>query len=198
MRDLWAQRLRQCGPKLKDTSGGARFRGAAVCLFLVRNHLCHPGGVCKVPAEGRSLRRRPVASSDLVRSQMSKQRTRDTHAELLVRKILHARGIRYRVDARPEPDYRCKADISWRALRLAVFIDGCFWHGCPLHATRPKANGEWWAQKLDTNVERDRRTDSELAARGWTVLRFWEHEEPAAVADAICDQLSKLRGKTSR
>jgi DNA mismatch endonuclease (patch repair protein) len=82
----------------------------------------------------------------------------------------------------------------WRSLRLIVFIDGCFWHGCPDHATRPRANSEWWAEKLDANIQRDRRTDAELAARGWTVLRFWEHEEPSAVADAICARLSELRG----
>ena len=140
------------------------------------------------------MSKRPAASSDSVRSRMSKQRSRDTQAEIQVRRLLHARGVRYRVDARPEPDLRCKADIVWRALRLTVFIDGCFWHGCPEHATRPKANSEWWAQKLDDNVRRDRRTDLALNARGWTVLRFWEHEEPEAVADSICAKLAELRG----
>jgi DNA mismatch endonuclease (patch repair protein) len=124
---------------------------------------------------------------------MSKQRRRDTEPELMVRRILFRRGIRYRVDTKPEPDIRCKADIVWRGLRLVVFIDGCFWHGCPVHATRPKANEDWWAQKLDGNIRRDRRIDAELTARGWTVLRFWEHEDPPAVADAICAQLSRLR-----
>ncbi|OBS01627.1 hypothetical protein A9W98_19015 [Mycobacterium gordonae] len=124
---------------------------------------------------------------------MSKQRRRDTQAELLVRKLLHARGVRYRIDARPEPDLRCKADIVWKSLRLVIFIDGCFWHGCPMHATRPKANGEWWAQKLDANIRRDRRTDAELTERGWTVMRFWEHEEPTVVADSICARLEQLR-----
>ncbi|OBA91682.1 very short patch repair endonuclease [Mycobacteriaceae bacterium 1482268.1] len=124
---------------------------------------------------------------------MRKQRRRDTQAELLVRQILHARGIRYRVDVRPEPDLRIRADIMWKGLRVVVFIDGCFWHGCPDHATQPKANEEWWAQKLEGNVRRDRWADSELVARGWTVLRFWEHEEPAIVADAICAHLADLR-----
>lgn len=136
---------------------------------------------------------RPPASSELVRARMSRQRRSATKPELLVRRLLHARGIRYRVDSAPERDLRCKADIVWRGLHLAVFIDGCFWHGCPDHATRPKANEEWWAQKLDGNVERDRRTDAELAARGWTVLRFWEHEEPDAVVAAICTTLAQLR-----
>lgn len=93
---------------------------------------------------------------------------------------------------------RCRADIVWRGLRLAVFIDGCFWHGCPEHATRPKANGAWWAEKLDGNIQRDRRTDAELTSRGWTVLRFWEHEQPAAVADAICATLTALRTTPER
>jgi DNA mismatch endonuclease (patch repair protein) len=124
---------------------------------------------------------------------MSKQRRRDTQPELLVRQILHSRGVRYRVDAKPEPGLRCKADVMWKGLRLVVFIDGCFWHGCPVHATWPRANQEWWARKLEGNVRRDRRNDGELAARGWAVLRFWEHEEPAAVADAICRRLDALR-----
>jgi len=145
-------------------------------------------------ARGRSLPSgRPPASSASVRGRMAKQRRRDTQPELLVRQILHARGARYRVDAKPEPDLRCKADIVWRTLHLAVFIDGCFWHGCPDHGTRPSANAEWWAQKLDGNVRRDRNMDSTLAARGWTVLRFWEHEEATSVADMICTKLDELR-----
>lgn len=141
---------------------------------------------------------RPAASSDLVRSRMSRQRRRDTQPELLVRRILHARGVRYRIDGRPEADLRCKADILWRQLRMAVFIDGCFWHGCPEHATRPKANEQWWAEKLDGNIRRDRRMDAELTARGWKVLRFWEHEDPMGVADAICARLDELRGAKRR
>lgn len=128
---------------------------------------------------------RPDASSEAVRVRMSKQKRRDTKAELLVRRELHARGLRFRVDAKPEMDMRVRGDIVWRSLKLIVFIDGCFWHGCPQHATRPAANVEWWATKLDGNVARERRTDAELKRRGWEVLRFWEHEEPAAVADEI-------------
>ena len=141
---------------------------------------------------------RPPASSDGVRARMSRQRRRDTEAELRVRQVLHSRGIRYRVNAAPEPGLRGKADIVWRGLRLAVYIDGCFWHGCPDHATRPKANEAWWAEKLDGNIQRDRRTDRELMSRGWTVLRFWEHEQPATVADTICAKLAELRTATIR
>lgn len=136
---------------------------------------------------------RPLASSAGVRARMARQRRRDTAAELSVRRIIHSRGVRYRVDMAPEPGMRCKADLVWRGLRLAVFIDGCFWHGCPVHATRPKANEAWWAQKLDGNVQRDRRTDARLRELGWTVLRFWEHEDPNRVADEICLKLASLR-----
>lgn len=141
---------------------------------------------------------RPPASSLSVRGRMSRQQRRDTKPELLVRKILHSRGIRYRIDAAPETGMRCKADLLWRGLRLAVFIDGCFWHGCPEHATRPKANEAWWAEKLDGNIQRDRRTDLQLTTHGWTVLRFWEHEQPSIVADAICATLAELRIAGSR
>jgi len=145
------------------------------------------------PASRRSTLTRPAASSALVRSRMRNQRRRDTQPELAVRRILHSRGIRYRVDTRPESDLRCKADLVWKGLHLVIFIDGCFWHGCPTHATRPKANQDWWAKKLDGNMERDRRADAELGARGWKVLRFWEHERPEEVADVICGQLAVLR-----
>lgn len=135
----------------------------------------------------------PPASSASVRSRMQKQRVRDTQAEMLVRRVLHSRGIRFRVDTKPEPDLRVKGDVVWRGVRLIVFIDGCFWHGCPQHATRPRANADWWAQKLDNNVQRDRRNNANLVARGWTVLRFWEHEDPYDVADQISAKLDNLK-----
>ncbi|MBD1320573.1 very short patch repair endonuclease [Gordonia hankookensis] len=143
---------------------------------------------------------RPPASSESVRSRMSEQRRRDTAAELRVRRRLHARSVRFRVDVKPESDLRAKGDIVWRGLKLIVFIDGCFWHGCPEHATRPRANAEWWAEKLDNNVRRDRRTDADLSDRDWHVLRFWEHEDPNEVADVICAKLDELRsaGRSQR
>jgi len=76
-------------------------------------------------------------------------------------------------------------DISFSRARVAVFLDGCFWHGCPQHATSPKANAEWWRTKLDRNMARDRETDEHLAGQGWTVLRFWEHESAVDVARLI-------------
>lgn len=76
---------------------------------------------------------------------------------------------------------------------VAVFVDGCFWHRCPLHGTLPKANADWWLAKLDRNVERDRETDLLLVASGWQVLRFWEHEEPAAAAATIAGAVGARR-----
>ena len=116
---------------------------------------------------------------------MRRQQSKNTHPEVAVRKVLHQRGLRFRTDVKLEPDLRTRADIAWRGLKLAVFIDGCFWHGCPEHATRPVANRQWWAQKLDANIARDRRTDAELAKRGWTVRRYWEHQSPEEIAEDI-------------
>jgi DNA mismatch endonuclease (patch repair protein) len=76
-------------------------------------------------------------------------------------------------------------DIVFPKLKVAVFLDGCFWHGCPQHATQPKSNAEWWRAKLDKNVSRDAETTEHLRAEGWTVLRFWEHEMPNDVADTV-------------
>ncbi len=77
---------------------------------------------------------------------------------------------------------RRSIDIAFPGIKVAVFLDGCFWHGCPQHATSPKANADWWRQKLDRNIARDRETNEHLVEAGWTVLRFWEHQDPAAVA----------------
>jgi DNA mismatch endonuclease (patch repair protein) len=112
-------------------------------------------------------------------------KARDTKPELAVRRLLHARGHRYRVDYRPIKAVRSRADIAFTRRRIAVFIDGCFWHVCPIHATQPKANADYWGPKLARNVERDVETTVTLEAAGWTVLRYWEHEPPADVAAGI-------------
>lgn len=124
---------------------------------------------------------------------MAQQRSKDTAPEVAVRKALHARGVRFRIDVKLERDMRTRADIAWAGLKLAIFVDGCFWHSCPLHATRPKANAGWWDAKLAANVERDRRTEELLRARGWRVLRYWEHEHAGDVADDILRTMRQLR-----
>jgi len=116
-------------------------------------------------------------------------RSRDTGPELLIRRALHARGLRFRVDLRPEPSLRTRADIVFTRRRIAVYIDGCFWHGCPLHATTPKTNESYWLPKLARNVERDAQSTASLEERGWLVLRFWEHEKVDAVVARIAELL---------
>ena len=116
---------------------------------------------------------------------MSRQATRDTEPELLLRRELHARGLRYRVDA-PLPGMpRRRADILFTRAKVAVFVDGCFWHGCPAHKTAPANNAAWWTAKLTRNVERDRETDAHLDSLGWTVVRVWEHENMTQAATDI-------------
>ena len=112
---------------------------------------------------------------------MQSTKRRDTPGELALRTELRKRGLRYRVDY-PLAGTRRRADVAFPGARLAVFVDGCFWHGCPLHGTWPKANADWWRAKIEANVLRDRATDSTLVANGWRVLRFWEHDDPAMAA----------------
>lgn len=120
----------------------------------------------------------PSTSVDVTTSRrMSRQRTRDTAPEILLRRELHRRGLRYRVDA-PLPGMpRRRADLLFTRAKVAVFVDGCFWHGCPEHKTGPINNGAWWAAKLARNVERDRETGDHLSSLKWTALRVWEHED---------------------
>ncbi|WP_096906181.1 MULTISPECIES: very short patch repair endonuclease [Dietzia] len=137
--------------------------------------------------------KRPAASSETVRVNMSRQKRRDTGCEMAVRRILHAEGIRYRVDFRPLRDERFRVDIGWRKYKLAVFIDGCFWHGCPEHGTVPKSNRTWWASKLYENQQRDRRVLATLEDAGWIAVRFWEHEPPRSIAHSIITLVQSRR-----
>lgn len=125
---------------------------------------------------------------------MQAQRTRDTAPELAVRRILHARGFRYRVDRAPLPALRRRADLVFGPSRVAVYVDGCFWHGCPEHGTSPSANAEWWRDKITRNRARDADTDSRLAEAGWLVVRAWEHEDPGAVAERVIGLVRARRG----
>lgn len=127
----------------------------------------------------------PQPGSPSVGARMSRQRRRDTEPEVALRRLLHSRGRRFRVDA-PLPEMpRRRADILFSRFRVAVFVDGCFWHCCPQHATNPVNNSAWWAQKLSRNVQRDRDTDRRLAALGWRSVRIWEHEDVRDAADRV-------------
>lgn len=116
---------------------------------------------------------------------MQRTRRRDTAAEQAVRSELHRRGLRYFVDRPVVPGGLRRVDVVFPRRKVAVFVDGCFWHSCPVHRTIPKANRAWWLAKLEANEVRDRSTDAQLESTGWIVLRFWEHEDPIAVADAV-------------
>jgi DNA mismatch endonuclease, patch repair protein len=117
---------------------------------------------------------------------MQRQRRRDTAPELAIRSALHRAGARYRVD-HSLPGLRRRGDIVFAGRRVVVFVDGCFWHGCPEHATWPMENAEWWRNKIEANRARDRDTDARLSNDGWTVVRIWEHEAPEkAVARIVC------------
>lgn len=127
----------------------------------------------------------PTASSSRVSSRMRTQLRRDTKVELAIRSILHRAGLRYRVDSRPVRDLPRRADVVFVRRKLAVFVDGCFWHGCPMHSKRIEHNRRWWRTKISRNEMRDRDTDKMLRDRGWTVLRIWEHEDATEAARRI-------------
>jgi len=113
---------------------------------------------------------------------MRANRSRDTAPELALRRAVHALGLRYRVATRPLPQLRRTADLVFTKAKVAVFLDGCFWHGCPQHHTTAVRNGDYWAQKVARNRARDADTDLRLTEAGWLPVRIWEHEDPAAAA----------------
>ena len=126
--------------------------------------------------------RAPEASSAQVRAFMQRMPRRDTGPELVLRRALHRAGVRFRVHRADLPG---RPDIVLVSLRVAVFVDGCFWHGCPTHGVAPRANADFWAAKIAGNRTRDDRNDALLAALGWEALHVWEHDDPEAVADAL-------------
>src|SRR6266508_5791998 len=128
----------------------------------------------------------PSPTSQAVSAVMRGNRRAGTTPETRVRSLLHARGYRFRKDHRLDvPGARVRPDIVFTRRRLAVFIDGCFWHCCPEHGTSPRANTHYWGPKLERNVARDQRVDQALRAAGWTVLRIWEHVASSQAAAQI-------------
>lgn len=130
---------------------------------------------------------RSWASSQSVRASMQSNKGRDTKPELALRSAVHALGLRYRVSVRPLKSVRRTADLVFTRARVAVFLDGCFWHGCPEHHTVAATNAKFWADKATKNRARDRETDRLLAEAGWRSVRIWEHEDPAAAAVVVRD-----------
>jgi DNA mismatch endonuclease (patch repair protein) len=116
---------------------------------------------------------------------MSRLPRKDTKPELGLRRLLFGRGFRYRLHTRVPGMPRRTVDIAFTRAKVAVFIDGCFWHGCPDHGMVPKNNREWWILKLDGNRARDEDTSQQLRNHGWHVIRFWTHESPDAMAEVV-------------
>lgn len=115
---------------------------------------------------------------------MAKIRGRDTAPEMLLRRALWHRGFRFRVHFRVAG---ARPDIVFTSRKLAIFIDGCFWHGCPQHYVMPRTRPKFWSEKLETNTKRDRKQTVALIESGWRVLRFWEHEVDSDLAQVATD-----------
>ncbi|MGW6710494.1 very short patch repair endonuclease [Streptomyces sp. NPDC054956] len=126
---------------------------------------------------------------------MRANRSRDSQPELALRRAVHALGLRYRVCTRPLPNLRRTADLVFRRARVAVFLDGCFWHGCPEHHSTPLTHSEYWANKILRNQDRDRDTDMQLDAAGWLAIRVWEHEDPIQAARSIAQSVHARSGR---
>ena len=142
-----------------------------------------------------SGRHTPVPLNTTVSAQMQRMPRSSSGPEMLIRRELHSRGLRFRVN---HPRLPGRPDIAFTAARIAVFIDGCFWHSCPDHSVLPKNNRDWWRSKLERNVERDREKDAQLEKLGWTVVHVWEHEEPLEAADAIEQIWRSIRHRCGR
>jgi len=136
------------------------------------------------------------ASSDATRRSMQGNRGRDTGPELALRSALHALGLRYRVNTAPLPDLRRRrADVVFPTERVAVFVDGCFWHGCPEHGTSPRSNRDYWSDKIASNRARDRDTDRRLDEAGWQSVRVWEHEEVHVASERVAEVVRRRRAR---
>ncbi|WP_308433197.1 very short patch repair endonuclease [Streptomyces inusitatus] len=153
-------------------------------------------GTAPENSDGESGRKRSAASwasSDASRASMRANRSRDTGPELALRRAVHGRGMRYRVATRPIKELRRTADLVFTRAKVAVFLDGCFWHGCPEHHTVAVRNGAYWAAKVERNRARDTDTDQRLTEAGWVVVRVWEHEDPIEAAARVEAAVTEAR-----
>lgn len=142
---------------------------------------------------------RPSPSSPAASATMRANRDVDTGPELRIRRAIHARGLRYYVHRQLRiGTSRVRPDLVFPRLRVAVFVDGCFWHSCPVHRSLPRANADYWLPKLEANVQRDRRATEDLIAAGWCVMRFWEHADVEEVADEIAAAVRRRGLEISR
>jgi DNA mismatch endonuclease, patch repair protein len=134
----------------------------------------------------------PHPSTQAASATMRGNRKRDTRPELAVRSALHRRGLRFRVQRRVAAGgVVVRPDIVFGREKTAVFVDGCFWHGCPKHGTTPRSNTWYWAPKLERNIRRDRFVDRELQLAGWFVIRVWEHDGPSSAVAKVVAALGR-------
>lgn len=124
---------------------------------------------------------------------MASVRQKGTQVEINLRRALHDKGLRYRLNVPLLTSPRRSADIVFPRARVAVFVDGCFWHGCPEHASWPKSNADFWREKIETNRSRDADTDQRLTALGWEPIRIWEHEDATRAANRIAELVDVRR-----
>jgi DNA mismatch endonuclease (patch repair protein) len=143
-------------------------------------------------------RRAPEPSTPAARARMRANRSYDTAPERALRSALHRRGLRFRKHVRVLAEYRCRPDIVFPRERVVVFLDGCFWHGCPQHWTVPNANRAFWMAKVERNRARAERDDFALAEAGWSVVRCWEHEDTADAANRVEAVVRKRRLDSSQ
>lgn len=181
-------RARQIGNAVPPIMG-------SVLGVAIARHLGEHDKVQELPVIEPATTRPAGRASTTTSTRMTKQKRTGTKPELALRRELHSRGFRYRADEKPEPDIRRTADMLFRKAKVAVFLDGCFWHGCEIHSRDTKSNTLWWRDKIEANKARDAETNDLLEKRGWTVIRVWEHEPTADAADRI---EAALRAKAAR
>ncbi len=143
------------------------------------------------PSKKIKRRGNPSPSSEAALKRMQAAKPRDTAPEKALRSVLHRKGLRFRTDEKPIKNINRKADIIFRSAKVAVFIDGCFWHGCPIHGTRAKANAKFWQNKIEQNQARDLDTNMQLRKAGWKVVRVWEHEDLEKASRKIYNLVGK-------
>lgn len=178
-------------PLRLDHHGGGLFISAVASQLVDLDRRWELSGIMTLDNPLAS-RCRPQASSEAVARRMSTFPRRDTEPEIRLRRELHRRGLRYRVDA-PIPGIpRRRSDILFSRTKIVIFVDGCYWHGCPNHFRPAGRNREWWQKKILENQARDRDTQEWLESQGWLVLRFWEHDDPSIAANQV---ESTVRGR---
>lgn len=184
----WSDRGQTQEIYLGEVDGDSRAENLCTAWKLAHEQgLAAPEQVTHTATRGR-----PPATSVDVRASMQGNRSRDTKPELALRSRLHALGLRYRVSARPVPDVRRTADIVFTRAKVAVFVDGCYWHGCPDHLRPARQNSEFWTGKIEANRQRDADVNQMLTQDGWQVVRIWEHEDPSEAARRI-ESMVRLR-----